>query len=247
MDISNTEPADWYSGVVSLDAITAIAVPVSSLILFFEINVYKNISFYQVIQVLLVGGVLSLILTMVFDGFLGNFQGLNLVGALATGLAEEVAKVLVAAYFIYRLDVRHVFNGMLIGAAVGAGFAAFENIMYMINDQTGQLEPVGVVLYRTLMSISDHTEWCAISATALVIAMNGQKFESSDLLKPTFLKFLISVILIHAYWDWTITTSILRYVVLIVVTWLFVFVMIHAGLREVKELQMKIKQNKLAE
>ena len=233
--------------LVSLDAVTSIAVPISALILFFEINVYKNISFYQIVQILLFGGVLSLILTMIIDIFLASNGQFDLIGALTTGVAEEVAKVLVAAYFIYRLNVKRIFNGMLIGAAIGSGFAAFENIMYMVNDQTGQLASIGSALYRTLWSISDHTEWCAISAAALVLAMKGQEFELGDLLKPTFLKFLISVILIHALWDWEFTDLNIVHVALAIITWLFVFVLIHAGLREVKELQMQIKQDKLTE
>lgn len=227
--------------VVSLDAATSIAVPVSALILFFEVNVYKNISFYRVTQIFLLGGALSLIATMILDTVIGASGQFNLWGALTTGIAEEVAKVLVAAYFISRMKVKHIFNGMLIGAAVGSGFAAFENIMYMINDNTGQLVSVSAALNRTLFSISDHTEWCAISAAALVLVKGGQKLTLDDFFKPAFLKFLVSVILIHALWDWDATDSLFKYVILAVVTWIFVFVLIHAGLREVKELQLKLK------
>lgn len=162
---------------VSLDVAIAIAVPVSALILFFEVNVYRNISFYQVIQIFLMGGALSLIATIILDSFLGNNGELNLWGALTTGVAEELAKVLVAAYFISRLNVKHIFNGMLIGAAVGSGFAAFENVMYMVDDSTGQLASVGDALIRALFSISDHTEWCAIAAAALVMVKGESAIE----------------------------------------------------------------------
>lgn len=227
--------------VVSLDTAITIAVPVSALVLFFETNVYKNISFYQVMKITLVGGVLSLIATMILDNLLGDNGQLDLFGALVTGVSEEVAKVLVAAYFIYKLNIKRVFNGMLIGAAVGSGFAAFENVMYMIDDQTGRLSTVSEVLVRTLFSISDHTEWCAISAAALVLAKGTADLTYSDFFKGTFLKFLCSVILIHALWDWQFITTDLKNIVLAIITWLFVFVLIHAGLREVKELQMKMK------
>lgn len=227
--------------VVSLDTTITVAVPVSALVLFFETNVYKNISFYQVMKIMLVGGVLSLIASMIFDNLLGSTGALNLVGALITGVAEEVGKVLVAAYFIYKLNIKRIFNGLLIGAAVGSGFAAFENVMYMVSDQTGQLSTVPEVLFRTLSSISDHTEWCAISAAALVLAKGTAQLTTSDFFKGTFLKFLGSVILIHALWDWEFITTDLKLIVLAIVTWLFVFVLIHAGLREVKELQMRMK------
>lgn len=143
---------------ISLDAILSVSVPVSALILFFEINVYKNISFYKVIQIFLTGGALSLIVAMIIDSFLGNSGEMNFTGTLITGIAEELGKVLVAGYFIYRLNTKYVLNGLLIGAAVGSGFASFENIMYMVNDQTGQLVTVSQALLRALSSISDHTE-----------------------------------------------------------------------------------------
>lgn len=227
---------------VSLDVAIAIAVPVSALILFFEVNVYRNISFYQVIQIFLIGGALSLIATMILDSFLGNNGELNLWGALTTGIAEELAKVLVAGYFISRLDVKHIFNGMLIGAAVGSGFAAFENVMYMVDDSTGQLASVGGALVRALFSISDHTEWCAIAAAALVMVKGSRKLSFDDFMKSAFLKFLISVILIHTLWDWQIIDSLIKPVILAIITWIFVFVLIHAGLREVKEMQLQLKR-----
>lgn len=227
---------------VSLDVAIAIAVPVSALILFFEVNVYRNISFYQVIQIFLMGGALSLIATIILDSLLGNNGELNLWGALTTGIAEELAKVLVAAYFISRLNVKHIFNGMLIGAAVGSGFAAFENVMYMVDDNTGQLASVSDALLRALFSISDHTEWCAIAAAALVMVKGSRRLSFDDFMQPAFLRFLISVILIHALWDWDAISSLLTMAVLAVITWIFVFVLIHAGLREVKEMQLQLKQ-----
>ncbi len=230
--------------VVSLDAAISIAVPVSALILFFEVNVYKNISFYRVIQIFLIGGALSLIAAMILDTLIGNDGQMDLWGSLTTGIAEEIAKVMVAAYFISRMKAKHIFNGMLIGAAVGSGFAAFENVMYMINDTTGQLVSVNSALIRALFSISDHTEWCAISVAALVLVKGSKELTMDDFFKPTFLKFLVSVILIHALWDWQFIGFLLKNVVLAVITWIFVFVLIHAGLREVKELQLKLKRAK---
>ncbi|WP_061209656.1 PrsW family intramembrane metalloprotease, partial [Limosilactobacillus equigenerosi] len=146
--------------VVALDAVIAISVPVSALVLFFEINIYRNLSLYQIIQIFLVGGLLAIIVTVMLDYVVGNQGPQNLMGAFETGITEEIGKLIVAAYFVSRLRTKRILEGLLIGAAVGAGFAAFENIMYMVNDQTGALASTNIALLRALISIGGHTEWC---------------------------------------------------------------------------------------
>ena len=233
-----------YGIWISMDTFLAVAVPVSALVLFFECNVFQNISFYQVTKMALLGGVLSLIVTILFINFFGN-RGLDLMGALQTGFVEELSKVLVAAYFVYETRAKRVFNGLLIGAAVGTGFAAFENVEYMIDNQTGQIASMQEAITRTMFSISDHTEWCAIATAALVMVIAGKQLSSSDFFNLKFLRFLLVVMVIHALWDWNALDQFgtLRYLALAVITWLIVFVFIHAGLREVKMLQNETKKS----
>lgn len=226
--------------VVALEVILAIAVPVSALMLFFESNILKNISIYEVTKLTLLGGVLSLILTILLDNLLGNSDNLDLVSSLLTGFTEEAAKVLVAGYFVNRLHAKGIFNGLLIGAAVGTGFAAFENIMYLFNDQTGQMLGINTALTRTLFSISDHTEWCSITTAALVIAMAGTKVDASAFLSFKFLRFFFLVVLLHAAWDYFNTLPVMAIVV--VITWLTVFVFMNAGLRELTEMKKTAKE-----
>jgi len=70
--------------------IGSFAIPFSILMLFFEVNVLRNISLYQVIRVVLGGGVLSLILTMFLYQFFGKLE--NSLGAVAVGIIEEIGK-----------------------------------------------------------------------------------------------------------------------------------------------------------
>jgi hypothetical protein len=50
---------------------------------------------------------------------------------------------------------------------------------------------------------------------------------------------------IHMLWDWDALVSFgqIRMFILILVTWITIFVMIHAGLREVKALQLSVKND----
>lgn len=231
--------------LATLEICVAIAVPVAGLILFFESNVFQNISIYQVQKMVLLGGILSLILASYIDRLIANAGSMGLMGSIETGVVEELGKVLVAAYFISKLKATKIFNGLLIGASVGAGFSIFENIMYLFNDSTGQLSTLNNALLRSLSSIADHTEWCAITTAALIIAMAGKKISVSDFVNVKFLRFFIFVVLIHTCWDWKFLESFsgLVHIVLIIATWLVIFVMIHAGLREVRVLQRKLTEN----
>lgn len=176
---------------------------------------------------------------MILDSLLDNPLTFDFSGALITGIAEEAAKVLVVGFCIYKLNTQRIFNGLLIGAAIGAGFAAFENIMYFVENNTGQIESIGFVLSRISASIATHTEWCAITAAALVLAKGvNRRLSISDFANLTFLKFFISVALIHMLWDWNIYYGGIKYVFLSILTWTFVFVMIYAGMREFEQLKL---------
>lgn len=234
---------------ISLLIFIGVAVPVSALVLFFESNVLRNISFYQVIKICLVGGALSLILTMAVIAIFGQEDtdhGISLISALTIGIREELAKVLVAAYFIYKIKPKSIFGGLLIGAAVGTGFAAFENIQYIIN-ALSEGGGIGYAFYRTMISVSDHTEWCAISSAGIILASNGKDFELNDLFNIKFLRFFLLVVLIHMLWDWTLGPSdLIRETVGFIITWVTVLVIMHAGLREVAGMKQssKVLKNK---
>lgn len=233
--------------LVSLCILLTIAVPVSANVLFFETNIFKNISILRIIEIILLGGVLSLIAALFLDNLLGNNSSLNLSSALMTGVAEEVGKALVAAYFLRKLNSRTIFNGLLIGSAVGSGFAAFENIQYLFNTEAANVESlIESVLERNALGIADHTEWCAIAAVGMIIANSGHRFEWSSLVSSKFLRFLLVVIIIHTLWDWNYLDSFgnIRYIVLIVIAWIIILVLIHAGMREVRELTVKASHSK---
>lgn len=220
-----------------------VAVPVSALVLFFESNALKSVSFYQVIKIALIGGILSLIVTMIAITLFGQSDShdIGLVDALLIGLREEAAKVLVAAYFVYRMKPKTIFEGLLIGAAVGTGFSAFENIQYIIN---GLNDGGGIAsaFARTMSSVSDHTEWCAISSAGLIIASNKKVFRLEDLFDIKFLRFFILVVIIHALWDWTLKPyDLIKETVAFVATWTTIFVLIHAALREIAQLKQSAR------
>ena len=113
--------------IPGLIMVGSFAVPITTLIFFVEINARRNVSLYQVIRLLFIGGILSLILSL-FLFQLTSFLKLGWLGASVAGLAEEPGKLLALLTVAGISKYRYKLNGLLFGAAVGAGFAAFESL-----------------------------------------------------------------------------------------------------------------------
>ena len=103
-------------------------VPIACLLLVWELHIPRNISLYEVLQMVIVGGALSLLFTFIFGVFRQSLLGIS--GAIWAGLTEEPAKLLAVCIFLRKKDRKYLLNGLLIGFAVGVGFDFMESIGY---------------------------------------------------------------------------------------------------------------------
>ncbi len=225
--------------------IGSLAVPFSLLMMFFEINVYQNISIRQVMITFLVGGILSLLVTMSFYIALPIKTHESITAALLVGVVEELAKCVVVIIFVNSYKLNYIFNGMLIGAAIGAGFSVFESSGYV--SEYG----LATIFVRSFQAIGTHTIWAAIIGGAVILGKARKKpFTVRDFFtNPRFFVFLILIIALHTFWDWDIPgtgimVSLTQEFIDVVIGWFAIFVLIDAGLREVKTLQGQIIINK---
>ena len=124
----------WFSnpnGIPGFIFVGSAAMPLAALTFFFEANVYRNISFAQVLKVFLMGGIASILAALIIGETIGGSGTGALIPAMLTGLFEEAAKFLIVAYILSKRKGRnYVLAGLLIGAGVGAGFAVFESAGY---------------------------------------------------------------------------------------------------------------------
>ncbi len=114
-----------YGSFLTLTAM-ALLVPVALLLLTWEMNVPRNISLYEVLGICAIGGALSLVATL----FMAEFDPTK--GAQWAPLTEEPAKLLIIYLYLRKKDQKYILNGMLVGMAVGVGFAAMETLGYNI-------------------------------------------------------------------------------------------------------------------
>ena len=228
-----------------LIVVGSFTVPLSTLILFLELNAWRNVSLYEVIKTFLVGGCASLVATLFLFSFLGAHD-LDFFGAFMTGFIEETGKAVIVFYFLRRLGKHSTLSGLLIGAAVGAGFAAFESAGYAMNFllQGGWDVMMNVIFLRGFLTPGGHVVWAAISGAALVIAAKANDEISTSLfLDAKFLRLFIIPVVLHGIWDSPLSSiGSEMYIVpigLTVLAWIVVLILINMGLAEVSKIQSK--------
>jgi RsiW-degrading membrane proteinase PrsW (M82 family) len=217
------------------------AVPVSILVLFFECNVRRNVSLYQVMRLLLLGGVLALLLSL-FMYRLGAAFPIQRLGASLAGLVEEPAKLLTLAIVINSRRYRYTLNGLLLGAAVGTGFAAFESAGYAFRAglEGGSLVMRDVILTRGLLAPFTHIVWTAMAAGALWRVKRGAPFRWSMLRDPRLLRVFAVAVMLHMIWDSSFEVlGGLPYLLAALVGWFMVASLIQEGLQEIREQQRR--------
>ena len=227
-------------GLIVVGSFTA---PLSTLILFLELNAWRNVSLYEVIKIFFVGGCASLVATLFLFSFFGIHE-MDFLGAFLTGFIEETGKAVIVYFFLRRLGKLFILNGLLIGAAVGAGFAAFESAGYAMSYlfQGGWDVMMNIIFLRGFLTPGGHVVWAAISGASLVIAIKEQnKISTNVFLETKFLRLFIIPVILHGIWDSPLSVigSEVYFVPigLTVLAWIVVLILINMGLVEVSKNQ----------
>ena len=225
--------------IPGLIMVGSFAIPFSILIFFFEINVLRNISLYEVIKLLLLGGILSLIVSLfAFD--LTHLSGW--LGPPAAGIIEEFGKAAALLLVINKLRYRWILNGLLFGATVGTGFAVFESAGYALRYGLAQGTNVmlNVITIRGLLSIlGGHVLWTAMTGGALWRVRGDARFSFEMLKDLRFLRVFAVAVLLHMVWDSSFQVPFYgKYIFLGFVAWVVLLGLVQQGLRQVKTEQL---------
>jgi RsiW-degrading membrane proteinase PrsW (M82 family) len=148
----------------------------------------------------LVGGVVGVVLAGIWE-----YHAIIRLGSLPTlavGFAEETAKLIIPAAVLLFVGYRRPANGLLLGVASGAGFAALETMGYafvVLVQTRGDLGAVdGILLLRGLVSPAAHMAWTGLTAAALWEAAS-RRWHAGAVLRFV-LVYLVAVAL-HTTWD----------------------------------------------
>jgi RsiW-degrading membrane proteinase PrsW (M82 family) len=128
--------------VPGLMVMGSLAVPLATAILFWELNTPRNVSFVQVLTLVCLGGVIALLGAHIA----GTISNLGWLGDPAAGIEEEVVKLAAVILVVRNLKYKYILNGIVFGAAIGCGFAAFETAGYsFLNGFLGSFMRHGVM------------------------------------------------------------------------------------------------------
>ncbi len=208
--------------MVTIIVLATFAAPVATLMLIWEMNTPRNISIAKVLEVFVIGGGISVIMITLWYliPIFGNMPG----------VVEETSKllaVIIVTYTARGARYPYQLNGILFGAAVGAGYACSETLGYGLDSVlefivggglkqlaaanpnlgladvlTGVLKPVLAGLnFRGLLSPFCHIPWTAITAGAFWRVKGDRQASASMLLDGRFLKAFIIPVLMHTAWD----------------------------------------------
>ncbi len=112
--------------IPGLMIVGALAMPLATAMFIWELNTPRNVSFVQVLMLVCLGGVISLMLSEAVH----ELSHLGWLGAPSAGIVEETGKILAVVIVVGRARYKYILNGLVFGAAIGAGFAAFETAGY---------------------------------------------------------------------------------------------------------------------
>ena len=235
------ENANLLPGLI---IVGSFVVPVALLIFFWEINAPQNIPLYRLMYYVFIGGILSLIIALLFFETLGNLA----VAPIVVGIIEEVAKVLAILWCLRKRPQDHyILNGLLVGAAVGTGFAAFESAGYALRmGVAGQGEMFSTIFLRALLAPGGHIVWAALSGAAICMVKGRGGWDWGMLKDPRFLRIFIIVVVLHATWNSKISSTLFpfSYLLLTAISWIIAFAMIHVGLQQVSKLKKQYVMDK---
>jgi protease PrsW len=153
------------------------------------------------------GGILGVLGASVLESLLlpmllNPNQGLSLSGGLVVGLIEEGVKILAVIFLARHMHKATTMDGLLLGAAVGMGFAAFESTGYAFTAFLSSQGYVGASIAETvlrgLLTPFGHGVWTGILAAVLFRERSRHDhFRITGLVIVTY----IFVSVLHGLWD----------------------------------------------
>jgi RsiW-degrading membrane proteinase PrsW (M82 family) len=214
-------------------------IPLSVLVFFFEANVLRNVSLYRIFLLVIWGGCLSLIISLLLYELSGLSERL---GPMAAGIVEELGKLAAVVALARNWPKSHwTLNGMLFGAAVGTGFSAFESAGYVFSAffDKKSIGVENIMTLRAFLSPFTHTIWTAATAAALWRVKGGNPLSIEIITDFRFVRILGLIAGLHALWNSPMSFPFfgvsLIHLLIGLIGWLIILLLMQTGIKEVRQ------------
>jgi protease PrsW len=185
--------------VPTLVLLGAFLVPVSFVAWAFEQRTTGEVTAALMFQTFVVGGVLGVLAASLLESYLLHPSALLFLGV---GLIEEAVKLAALAVLTRGLRLKTPQDGMILGACVGLGFAAFESAGYALTAALTEhglslTDLVLTELVRGVVTPFGHGVWTAILGGVLFSRSGRERY----VLTGSLLTAYLGVSVLHAVWD----------------------------------------------
>jgi len=227
--LTKFDNANFLPGLI---VVGAFGVPLAVVVFFFEMNTPRNVSIYQVAKMVAIGGAAGLVATVTLSSVLPG-SGVNSLGpALLTGVIEEAGKTVALLLVATSLRYPWQLNGMLFGAAVGAGFAGFESAGYAMGAGNAIFSNI---MWRAVLAPGGHVIWTAMVAAAIWEVRGRERFRVEMLAHRKVIHRFVVAVVLHGLWDARVLPDeeLLVDGVLLLAGWYVVFAIFKQALAEI--------------
>jgi RsiW-degrading membrane proteinase PrsW (M82 family) len=177
-------------------------VPITFLVFCWDQDFLADMPVHVVALTFVSGAFLGLGLALAVEVLVVNDR--NLLAALEVAVIEETAKALAVFWFLRNKRLHNEIDGLILGAAAGAGFAILETIGYALTALRGGFGDGGgigamnsVLLLRGLLAVFGHVTWTAI----VVAAIWRERGQSTFRLNGSVLLAFAIAVGLHTLWD----------------------------------------------
>ncbi|HEY4388755.1 MAG TPA: PrsW family intramembrane metalloprotease [Ktedonobacteraceae bacterium] len=181
-------------------------VPVAFVAFLYDHRHFSTLSPFTLMISFAIGGVLGVVGASVLESFLVSQpsnpgQNLSLSSALLIGFIEEGCKIFAVILLAWWTPHNSELDGLLLGGAVGMGFAALESTGYAFTafvNTGGQIDAsIDTTILRGVLAPFGHGLWTAILGAILFRQCKPYRFRFTI---PVLLTYLF-VSVLHGLWD----------------------------------------------
>jgi RsiW-degrading membrane proteinase PrsW (M82 family) len=185
----------------------AATIPAAFVAFLFQRRLPYDIDAGTIAALAFLGGVVGVVTASTLE--FRTLQRLGTLPMVAVALVEESAKLLVPLVIVLFTRYRRPEDGLIVGVAVGAGFAVLETMGYgfvVLIQSNGDLSAVdGVLLLRGLLSPAAHMAWTGLTAAALWDAAD-KHWHTGRLFR--FVGIFAIAVALHTAWDSATSTPV---------------------------------------